>query len=118
MSRAKTHCIALVFLFAFCQVVGVMCAAPNISLAEEGTMLAEEVMACPMEGSLMCPPSLTSSPDREIKNRGIMLSDQPVILVLPMAFEAVLHTIEGLSGTSSSPPVARPLAVAFPILRI
>ena len=58
---------ALVFLFTLCQVSGAVCPLPDLSVAEGAALLVEEGMACPMDGTTMCPPSLTSSPERQIK---------------------------------------------------
>ncbi|MBI5316107.1 MAG: hypothetical protein HZB34_09060 [Nitrospirae bacterium] len=66
--RANTRYIALVLVFAFCQVIGAMCALPDLSVAEGATLFVEEEMACPMDGTTMCPPSATSSPERQVKN--------------------------------------------------
>jgi len=66
--RVDTKYIALVLVFAFCQVIGAMCALPDISMAEGTTLFVEEGMACPMDGNAMCPPSATSSPERQAKN--------------------------------------------------
>ena len=59
----------MVLVFAFCQVIGVMCAVPDLSLADDVPQLGGEMShaACPMDGTIMCPPSLTSSPERQIK---------------------------------------------------
>jgi hypothetical protein len=64
--RVKTKYVALVIFFTFCQVIGTMCALPDLSLGEEIAILAEENMACPMDATIMCPPSITSSPERQI----------------------------------------------------
>lgn len=66
--RIHTQFIALVFIFALCQVIGAMCALPDLSAAKDTAILVEESMACPMDGTLMCPPSATSSPERHAKN--------------------------------------------------
>jgi len=59
----------MVLVFAFCQVMGVMCAVPDLSLANDVPQLAGEMShaACPMDGTIMCPPASTSSPERQIK---------------------------------------------------
>lgn len=59
----------MVLVFAFCQVMGVMCAVPDLSLADDAPQLAGEMShaACPMDGTFACPPSLTSSPERQIQ---------------------------------------------------
>lgn len=66
--RVSTRYIALVLVFAFCQVIGAMCTLPDLSVAEWATLFVEEEMACPMDGTTMCPPSATSSPERQVKN--------------------------------------------------
>lgn len=65
--RVDTKYIALVFFFTFCQVIGMMCALPDLSVAEGGALLVEEGMVCPMDGHTMCPLSLTSTPERQIR---------------------------------------------------
>jgi hypothetical protein len=65
--------VALVFTFALCQVIGTTCALPDLSVAADAALLVEEGMACPMEWAAMCPPSLTSSPERQLKHN--MVSD-------------------------------------------
>jgi hypothetical protein len=74
--RVDTRYIALALVFAFCQVIGVMCALPDLSVAEETAILVEEGMACPMDGTMVCPPSATSSPERQVKNGVIADADQ------------------------------------------
>jgi hypothetical protein len=58
-------------MFAFCQVIGAMCVLPDLLVAEETAILVEKGVACPMEGTLMCPPSATSSPERQVKNGAV-----------------------------------------------
>jgi len=47
-----------------------MCALPDLSLADDVAKLAEEMshMTCPMDGTIMCPPSVSSSPARQLKH--------------------------------------------------
>jgi hypothetical protein len=70
--RARTQYIALMIFFTFCQVIGMMCAVPDFSEAETTTSLVSESMVCPMEGSIMCPPSVTSSSERQVKNGAVI----------------------------------------------
>ena len=79
--RVDTKYIGLVFLFTFCQVIGMMCALPDLSVAEGGALLVEEGMVCPMDGHTMCPLSLTSSPERQIKNSMVMDVDHETTLL-------------------------------------
>lgn len=84
--RVKMQSFALVFFFALCQVIGMTCALPDLSVAADATMLVEEDMACPMDEATMCPPSLTSSSERQIKNRMVSnVDDTPI----PLTFFAV-----------------------------
>ena len=89
ISRVHTRYVALVFFFAFCQVIGTMCALPDLSMAEETMVLVEESMVCPMDGTIMCPPSLTASPERQIKNSMVMHVDHAPILLTPAALLTV-----------------------------
>ncbi len=87
--RAQTRYVALVLFFVFCQVIGAMCALPDLSVAEETTIVVEESIACPMDGTNMCPPSLTSSPERQIKHSMVMDVDHATILFSPAAMLTV-----------------------------
>ena len=53
--RVQIRHVALILVFAFCQVIGTMCALPDLSLAAGEVLLVEEGMACPMDGATMCP---------------------------------------------------------------
>ncbi len=79
--RVKMQSFALVFFFALCQVIGMTCALPDLSVAADATMLVEEDMACPMDEATMCPPSLTSSPKRQIKPSMVSDVDHAPILL-------------------------------------
>jgi len=74
---------SMVLVFAFCQVMGIMCAVPDLSLADDMPQLTGEMShaACPMDGTLACPPSLTSSPERHIKISMVADVYAPPILV-------------------------------------
>ncbi len=60
--------VALLLVFTFCQVLGTMCVLPDLSWADDVASLLEERMACPMDGTIMCPPAATSSPERQAKH--------------------------------------------------
>jgi hypothetical protein len=62
-------------------VIGTMCALPDLSVAAGEALLVEEGMVCPMDGTTMCPPSLTSSPERQIKNNMVSDVDHALILL-------------------------------------
>ncbi len=93
--RVNTQYFALVLLFTLCQVSGTVCPLPDLSAAAGGALLVEEGTACPMNGITMCPPSLTSSPERQIKNG--MVSD---VDHAPILFR--------VSTALTSPPVPAP----------
>jgi hypothetical protein len=75
------ECVALVFFFVLCQVIGTTCALPDLSVAQGEEVFVEESMACPMDGTTMCPPSLTSSPERQIKHSMVSDIDHAPILL-------------------------------------
>ena len=93
--RVETRYVALVLVFAFCQVIGAMCALLNLSVAEGAALFVEGGRACPMDGPTICPSSLTSSPERKIKNSTVMDVDHETILLSPAA---VQHSSLGPDG--------------------
>lgn len=107
---------ALILSFAFCQVLGTMCAIPDLSPAAASAQLVEEMsgMTCPVDGAIMCPPSATSSPERQLKQAAAIdpdLSPTPPVATLsaasisiPWAWSSVL-SIAPVSIASS--PVLR-----------
>ncbi|MDH5669772.1 MAG: hypothetical protein OEY86_17370 [Nitrospira sp.] len=76
--QVPARLVALIAVFTLCQVIGVMCALPDLSQAQEATFV-EDRMACPMEGAIMCPPSLISSHERQVKPTVASNVDQAVI---------------------------------------
>ena len=93
-AKVRMRLFSLVLLFALCQIVGTMCAVPDLSLADDAARLAKEMshMACPMDGTLMCPPSLTASPERQIKNSMVVVVD-PVL-----SFVSLIEVSAGVSS--------------------
>jgi hypothetical protein len=79
--RVQIRYVTLVLVFALCQVIGTLCALPDLSIAPDTALLVEEGMVCPMDGTTMCLPSLTSSPERQIKNSMVSYVDHAPILV-------------------------------------
>lgn len=79
--RVNMPYFALVFFFTLCQVIGTTCALPDLSVAAGEALLVEEGMVCPMEGATMCPPSLTSSPERQKKSNMVSDGDYAPILL-------------------------------------
>jgi hypothetical protein len=80
LKRVPLQFIALAILFTFCQVIGTMCALPDLAEAEETAILVEENMACPMDGTIMCPPSAISSPERQLKQAAVIQVDLAPVL--------------------------------------
>ena len=91
-TQSKIRFIALVLFFAFCQVIGTMCALPDLSLAEDTASLIEAGMVCPMDGTNMCPPSLTSSPERQVRSSMVSDIDQASML-LSIATTLMAHSV-------------------------
>ena len=85
-----------------------MCALPDLSVTEETTILVDESMACPMDGTNMCPPSLTSSPERQIQNSLVMDVDHATILLAPAALLTVpsARMLWSWSSAASIVPIA------------
>ena len=79
--RVKMLYVVLVFFFTLCQVIGTTCALPDLSMAAGAAPFLEEGMVCPMDGTTMCPPSLTSSPERQIKYSMVSDVDHAPILL-------------------------------------
>lgn len=57
-----------------------MCALPDLPEADETAILVEDSMACPMDGTIMCPPSLTASPERQLKNSMVVIDPVPSLV--------------------------------------
>ena len=91
--RVNTQYIFLVlFFFTLCQVMGTVCLLPDLSVAEGAALLVEKGMACPMEGTIMCPPSLTSSPERQVKYNLVSDVDHATTLLGSAAVLTVQYT--------------------------
>lgn len=92
--KVRMRFVSLVLFFALCQIVGTMCTMQDLSLANDTVRLAEELnhTACPMDGTIMCPPSVTASPERQIKSSMVVVVDPVLSFVCP---------IEVSSGVSS-----------------
>jgi hypothetical protein len=95
IQRVNTPYLALVFFFTLCQVMGTACALSDLPVAAGVAVLVEEGVACPMDGTTMCPPSLTSSPERQIQHSKVSDVDPAPIL---LSFSTAL----------TSPPVPAP----------
>jgi len=95
---------SLVLFFALCQIVGTMCTVPDLSLADDAARLAEEMrhMACPMDGTIMCPLSAVSSPERQSKPSVNTDLHQIAVLFGPVEASTVVSTFEFSSWSSVS----------------
>ena len=107
--RVPLQFIALVIVFTFCQVIGTMCALPDLSEADETAILVEKSTACPMDGTIMCPPSLTASPERQIMNTMAVVVDPVLSFVSPIGVSSEMlwswssaYSIVPISISSSS----------------
>lgn len=111
------HSVALVVFFTFCQVIGTMCASPDLSEAKESAILMETGMFCPMGETISCPPSLISSPERQIKHN--LVADADHAPILP-SLGAVLRTSSvQAQWTRSSAGSIVPISIASSsVLRI
>ncbi len=111
---------SLVLLFTLCQIVGTMCTVPDLSLAnDDAAQLAEGMhdMACPMDGTAMCPLSAISSPERQSKHPATADLNQIGVLFSPVVASIVSSTVESLSGSTASELV--PISIASSsVLRI
>jgi hypothetical protein len=115
IANARIRSFSLVLFFALCQIIGTMCSVPDLSLADDLAQLAEEMndMACPMDGTIMCPPSLTASPEREIKNTMAVVVDPVLFFVSPIGVSS-----EMLWPWSSAYSIVPISISSFSVLRI
>ena len=106
--RLRIRYLALVLFFTFCQVIGIMCALPNLSVAKETAMLSEEHMVCPMDGTIMCPPLISSSPERQLKPTLVADVDHTPVLLSSVAMFPVSSnpTLWSWSSASSIVPIS------------
>jgi len=82
LAKVRMRSFSLILLFALCQIVGIMCTLPDLSLADDAARLAGEMshMACPMNGTNMCPLSAVSSPERQLRHAAAVELDQAPLL--------------------------------------
>jgi hypothetical protein len=69
-----------------------VCPVPDLSVAEGAAPLVEEGMACPMDGATMCPSSLTTFPERQIKHNFVSYVDHATTLLGSAAVPTVQYT--------------------------
>jgi hypothetical protein len=106
--RVTMQYFALVFFFTLCQVIGTVCPFSDLSEAEGAALLVEEGMACPMDGTTMCPPSLTSSSERQIKHGMVSDVDHAPTLLGLVAVLTVqcTHKLSPWSSACSMVPIS------------
>ncbi len=115
--RVKMLYVVLVFFFTLCQVIGTTCALPDLSMAAGAAPFLEEGMVCPMDGTTMCPPSLPSSPERQIKHSMVSDVDHAPILLSVSTARIRPSVPVPWSGSSLLSPV--PLSIdSSSVLRI
>ena len=119
IAKTQRRSICTVLLFALCQIIGIMCAVPDLSLVKDGAQLAEDRhhMACPMDGTIMCPLSAVSSPERQLKQSAAIDLNQTPVLLGPVAVVSAFPTSVPWCWSSASELV--PISIASSsVLRI
>ena len=108
LSNRKTISVVVGGLFVFCQVIGIMCAIPDLAVADEQTVLLEEIMSCPMDGTIMCPPSAASSPVRQGNHSLVLTIDHaPIPVGLAVVFTgSSAQTLWSWSSEVSTVPIS------------
>lgn len=104
VAKMRVQFFSLVLFFALCQIVGTMCTVPDLSLADDTARMAEEMnhMACPMDGTIMCPPSAVSSPERQLKHAATIDLDHTPVLFSTVANFTASPILDSLSWSSAS----------------
>ncbi len=115
--RDNISFVALILSFVFCQVLGTMCAMPDLSPAAASVRLADAMggMACPMDGGIMCPPSATSSPERQFKQAAAIEPDLTPAVPAAILSAAAIPIPWAWSSVLSIAPVS---IASSPVLRI
>lgn len=119
MDKAEMGSIVSVLFFALCQIIGTMCSMPDLPLVTDGEQLAEDMsdMTCPMDGTSMCPPSLTASPERQIKNS--VVADVDLASISLSGATTPVGSSDSIIGSLSSADSIVPISIASPsVLRI
>lgn len=109
--------IGLILVFVLCQVVGIMCALPDVAIAEQPASFVQDVMVCPMDGTLMCPPSAISSPERQEKQGSAADVDHAAILSAT-SLGLLKRAMPTLGSSSSTVPIVPISISSSSVLRI
>lgn len=116
-SCVNVRSIVLVIVFAFCQVIGTMCLLPDVPTRQDIVAMTQEDVSCPMDGTIMCPPSITSSPERQVSHALFAHIDDGPALLFPAAMFAVYSS--RMPWTWSSAYSLVPISIASSsVLRI
>ncbi len=116
-AHLRFSALAMVLFFIFCQVIGSMCALPDVALAQDQTTISEPGMVCPMDSGFMCPASLTSSPDRQVKIGAAL--DAGHVLVARVNDSVPCLLFAAWSGAKDlSPPLTLSSTPSIQVLRI
>jgi hypothetical protein len=103
--------------FVVCQVFGAMCVSADIASARQITMLIADNMPCPMDGTVMCPPSAISSPERQLKS-GVAIDLDDVSIPLSLV-TSLGRTVTSTPWSWSSVLSIVPISIASSsVLRI
>lgn len=116
-THLRCSSLAMVLFFIFCQVIGAMCALPDVALAQEQTSISEQGMVCPMDSGLMCPASLTSSPDRQVKIGTALDAGHVLVANVHDSTACILATAWSGAQTASL-QLAFPSSLSSQVLRI
>ena len=118
-AKVRIKFFSLVLFFALCQIIGTMCAVQDLSLANDVAQLTEDMngMACPMDGTIMCPPSLTASSERQLKNSMVVVVD-PVLSLVSCADVPAAVSLEMIESWSSAYSLVPIFISSSSVLRI
>ena len=99
---------AITGLFMPCQAMSVTCALPDLSMAGQNAITSQEEMTCPMDGTIMCPPSAISSPERQVKHALTLGFDHAPALLVPATIVTtpLTPTLWSWSNDSSIVPIS------------
>jgi hypothetical protein len=114
----KILSVATVGFFVFCQVIGLMCAVPDVSTAGEKLVLSEDAITCLIDGTIICPPSVTSSPERQIKAGMVMAVVHGAMIRLNPSGDLRTLSVSTLWAWSSAPSIVPISIESSSVLRI
>lgn len=116
MRKSKGLVATVCVLYAVCFIGQVMCGVPDVLMAD-GHAWSERTMFCAMDGTGVCPPSLASSPEREV-NAEPARSPLDGTISLVVAVPTSLLMAPSLWSRSTVFSIVPVSIAASPILRI